>query len=86
VVGFLESGGCSCGGGSNPYSISATDRLAVDMDIHGYRALIYPCVDIRLRLTIDVSIDISTSFNLNCNVTNFEYKIIPLARQFSLRT
>jgi len=35
---------------------------------------------------MDKSMDISTSFNLNCRIINFEYKLIPLTKQFSLRT
>jgi len=34
---------------------------------------------------MDKSVDISTSFNLNCRIINFEYKLIPLTKQFSLK-
>ena len=43
------------------------------MDIHGYVWISH------LGYTMDISIDISTSFNLYCHITNFEYKLIPLA-------
>ena len=55
-------------------------RLAVDMDIHGY---------IRVwasDLGYTVDIFVYKSSNLNCHITNFEHKLIPLAIQFSLRT
>ena len=37
-------------------------------------------------ISMDISMDISTSFSMNCHITYFEYKLIPLAIQFSLRT
>ena len=50
------------------------DRVAVDMDIHGYIHVwisdlaipwIYPCVDIRLGHPVDISMDIFIYFNWN---------------------
>jgi len=61
------------------------------MDIHGYiHGYIHVWI-LDLGYIMDTYMDISTffnstSFNLNYHITNFEYKLIPLAIQFSLGT
>ena len=56
--------------------------MDISMDMHGY-PWISMCGCMYLGSTMDISMDIPTSFSLNCLITNFEYKLIPLAVQFS---